>query len=72
MKTRKYNKARAISELGSRTFTDCLETLERFVDTDKLTAKQVADILDAMYASGIWGYNQAFNEFGPKTSQSED
>ena len=72
MKTRKYNKARQFSELGSKTFTDCLETLERFVDTDKLTAKQVADILDAMYASGIWGYNQAFSEFGPKTSQSED
>lgn len=64
--SRKYDKAREISELGPKTFDDCLNTLEKYVDVNTLTAKQVADILDAMYASGRFGYDQAYKEFGPK------
>nr|WP_314661753.1 hypothetical protein [uncultured Porphyromonas sp.] len=70
--SRKYDKARAISELGRQTFEDCLDTLERYVDTNQFTAQQIADLLDAMYASGRYGYDQAWREFGPRSKDNEE
>ena len=70
--SRRYNRAREISRLGSRTFIDCLETLERYVDVNRFTAQQVADLLDAMYASGRYGYEQALGELGMGTRKRED
>ena len=60
--SRKYDRARAISELGPRTFDDCLDTLERYVDVNQFTARQISDLLDAMYASGRHGYDQCYRE----------
>ena len=72
LSSRRYNRAREISRLGRRTFIDCLETLERYVDVNRFTAQQVADLLDAMYASGRYGYEQALDELGIGARKHED
>lgn len=63
--------ARKLSELGRQTFVDCLDTLERYVDINQFTPQQISDLLDAMYASGRYGYDQAWREFGPRRNDNE-
>lgn len=58
MTRRKYNAVERLAECSKYgcTFGACLKTLEEHADLDKLTARQIAQILDAMYASSQYGY----------------
>jgi hypothetical protein len=53
MTTRKYNKVKQLSKMGNNptTFSTLLQKVKFEIDIDKLTAKQIAKIIDLMYLS---------------------
>lgn len=64
METRKYNAARKACRYGDRTFDAIVKTLGTYTDLDKLTGKQIGELVNAMYASCETGRNEMYKELG--------
>lgn len=63
MTNAKFTKIERLAECGKygSTFSACFKTLKEHTDLDKLTAKQIAGIIDAMYTSYQYGYSAGIN-----------
>lgn len=63
MNTRKYNAARKACNFGGKTFIDIVEVLAKHTALDKLTGRQIGELVNAMYASNLHGQNTILSEF---------
>lgn len=61
MTTRKFNAVAKLCNVArySNTFAAIIAALQRSVDVDRLTAAQIAALIDFAYAQKEHGYNQA-------------
>lgn len=62
MTQRKINAARKVATVGSATFDAILKVLNEYTDLDKLTGKQIGELIDAMYAQKEYGSNEMYEE----------
>lgn len=62
MNARKLNAAKRASRYNGKTFDDILKVLEKFTDLDKLTGKQIGELINAMYAQKEYGSNEMYQE----------
>lgn len=62
MNARKLNAAKKASRYSGKTFDDILKVLEKFTDLDKLTGKQIGELINAMYAQKEYGSNEMYQE----------
>lgn len=63
MNTRKYNAARKACNFGDKTFRDIVAVLAKHTDLDKLTGKQIGELVNAMYQSNLHGQNEIISEY---------
>ena len=62
MTTRKYNMIKKGTYLDGFTFTSIFEYIEKVIDLDSYTAKQIADIMEICYAQNEIGYDRCAHE----------
>ena len=62
MTTRKYNMIKKSTYLDGFTFTSIFEYIEKVIDPDSYTAKQIADIMEICYAQNEMGYDRCAHE----------
>lgn len=62
MTTRKYNMIKKYTYLDGFTFDDIFAYLEKTLNLEKYTAKQIADIMGLCKAQSEYGYNKAYKE----------
>lgn len=63
MNTRKYNAARKACNFGDKTFRDIVDVMSKHTDLDKLTGRQIGELVNAMYASSLHGQNEIISEY---------
>lgn len=63
MTTNKRNNIEKATNHGSQTINDILAILRKHTDLDKLSGKQIGEIINAMYESNRIGYNKCGEEF---------
>lgn len=62
MNAKKYNAARRACRYEDTTFWDIVKVLEKFTDLEKLTGRQIGELVNAMYASNQHGQNKMVKE----------
>lgn len=62
MNTRKYNAARVACRYGEQTFKAIVAQIARHTDLDKLTGRQIGELVNAMYTSCEVGRSEMYNE----------
>lgn len=63
MTTRKLNMIKKYTYLDGFTFDDIFAYLEKTLNLEKYTAKQIAEIMAICKAQSEYGYNKAYKEF---------
>lgn len=62
MTTRKYNMIKRSTYLDGLTFSDIFKYLEKSINLDSYTAKQIAEIMEICYAQNSLGYDKCAHE----------
>lgn len=62
MTTRKYNMIRKATYLDGFIFNDILKYVESAIDTEKYTARQIAEIMEICKAQSEYGYDKCASE----------
>ena len=62
MTTRKINMIRKATYLDGFTFDNILKYVASVIDTNKYTAKQIAEIMEICYAQSEYGYDKCARE----------
>lgn len=63
MNAKKYNAARKACNFGDKTFRDIVATMSKYTDLNKLTGRQIGELVNAMYASNQHGQNEIIEEY---------